>query len=176
MEPYRIVAVLDRSELSQLVLEHALDQARRHDTPEIYFLSVVEDPHASLDELKEWLTAQVLDEVDVFRGIHPDWTGHVDVVRGQPIREIAAFVRSVRADLLVVGASPDVGRIAMAAGIPVLVMSLEEPNLETGICPDCAAIRLSTHGERLFCDAHASDHVTLDLPSPTFASGGGPML
>ena len=175
MEPFRIVAVLERSELTQLVLDHAFDHARRHEAPEIHFLAVVNDLD-SLDDTRDWMITQALEELDSFNGLHPDWSGQIHVARGQLEHEIPAYARAIGAHLIVLGAGDHVGRVAMAAPCPLLIMSLDEPGLETGICPDCSAIRIATAGERLFCDAHASDHVSLDLPTAAFISGGGPLL
>ena len=172
MEPFRIVAVLDRSELSEIVLEHALAHASRHPSPELHFVTIVEDPHASLDEVKERLTALVLDDVDIFQGLKPDWSGHLHVRYGWDDREIPAFARAVNANLDETRASEDVGRIAAATPCPTLVVSLDEPELETGMCPDCATARIESKGERMFCDAHASDELSLRIPTATIVGGG----
>jgi hypothetical protein len=172
MEPFRIVVVLDRSELSEIVLEHALDHASRHTSPELHFVMIVEDPHASLDEVKEHLTALVLDAVDLFQGLQPDWSGHLHVRYGWADREIPAFARVVNANLVVLRASEDVGRIAAMTPCPTLVVSLDEPQLETGSCPDCASARIGSRGERMFCDAHASDELSLRIPTAALVGGG----
>ena len=174
MEPFRIVVVLDRSELSDLVLEHALDHARRHEAPELHFVMIVEDPHASLPAIKERLTALVLDDIDLFQRLHPDWSGHLHVRYGWADREVPAFARAVRADLVVLAASDDVGAIASATPCPLLVLSLDEPDFETGSCPKCAKVRAESNGERLFCDDHASDHVSLRIESSSL--GGGTLM
>jgi nucleotide-binding universal stress UspA family protein len=176
MEPFRIVAVLDRSELSQMVLEHALDHANREELPELHFVTIVEDPHASLDDVKEWMTAQILEEIDLFRGEHPDWSGHIHVRYGWADREIPAFARAIGANLVILAANDEIGRIATAMPCPFLVVSLDEPGFETGTCPDCAAIRLATDGDRMFCDAHAADQVSLRIPEAQIVGGSNLIL
>ena len=171
MEPFRIVAVLDRSELSEIVLEHALDHARRYPAPELHFLTIVEDPHASLDDVKERMTALVLDNVELFQRLHPEWSGHLHVRFGWRDREIPAFSKDVRANLVVLRVDEDLPVIAKATPCPLLVISLDEPELETGECPDCARARIDTHGQQFFCKAHASDHVSMRIPELPVVGG-----
>lgn len=161
VQPFSIVAVLDNSELAEIVLEHALDHARHYESPELHFVTIVEDPHASIDEIKERMTALVLEDLDAFR-ICPQWSGHLHVRFGWPDREIPAFAREVGAKLVVLAASDEAGEIASALPCPTLIVSLDS---ETGICPDCGAVRLATDGERIFCDAHAGDHITMRIPN-----------
>jgi hypothetical protein len=171
MEPFRIVAVLDRSELSEIVLEHALDHARRHPAPEIHFLTILEDPHASIDDAKERMTAEVLEDVELFQRLHPDWSGHIHVQYGWPDHEIPAFARHIGANLIVMGANEDVAKIVKTAPCPLLIVTLEEPGLETGTCPDCAVVRSETGGERMFCEFHSNDRLSMRLPSGTMFTG-----
>ena len=48
MHRYRIVVGLDLSEYAEVVLEHALDQAARHELSELHFVTVVPDASATL--------------------------------------------------------------------------------------------------------------------------------
>ena len=171
MDPFRIVAVLDQSELSEIVLEHALDHAQRHPAPEIHFLTILEDPHASIDDAKERMTAQVLEDIEMFQRLHPDWSGHLHVQYGWADREIPAFARHIGANLIVMAATDDVASIVRVAPCPTLIVSLDEPGLETGVCPDCAMVRTETGGERLFCEFHSNDRVSLRLPNDTIFTG-----
>lgn len=171
MDPFRIVAVLDRSELSEIVLEHALDHARRHPAPEIHFLTILEDPHASIDDAKERMTAQVLEDVELFQRLHPDWSGHLHVQYGWADREIPAFARHIGANLIVMGVTDDIAEILKTAPCPTLVVTLDEPGLETGMCPDCAMVRAETGGERLFCEFHSSDRLSTRLPNSSMFTG-----
>lgn len=162
VQPFPIVAVLDNSELAEIVLQHALDHATQHEVPELHFVSIVEDPHASVDEIKERMTSLVLEDLELFQQLRPDWSGHLHVRFGWADREIPAFAREVGARLVVLGASDEAGDIATLIPCPTLIVSLDS---ETGNCPDCGAVRVASEGERLFCDAHAGDHISMRIPN-----------
>ncbi len=158
-ESFPIVAVLDNSELAEIVLEHALDHATQYEVPELHFLTIVEDPHAPLEDVKDRLTALILDDLEAFQ--RSDWSGHLHVRFGWIDREVAKFAREIGAKLVVLPANDDVGVICAALPCPALIVSVDE---ETGMCPDCAATRLATEGERLFCDAHSDDRISMRIP------------
>lgn len=158
-ESFPIVAVLDNSELAEIVLEHALDHATQYEVPELHFLTVVEDPHASLEDIKDRLTSLILDDLEAFQ--RADWSGFLHVRFGWVDKEVPAFAREIGAKLVVIPANDDVGAITKALPCPALIVSVDE---ETGMCPDCAAMRLATDGERLFCDMHSDDRVSLRGP------------
>lgn len=158
-ESFPIVAILDTTELAEIVLEHALDHATDYAVPELHFLTVVEDPHASLEDVKDRLTSLILDDVEAFQ--RADWSGHLHVRFGWVDREVPKFVREIGAKLVVLPANDDADVIVKTLPCPALIVSLEG---ETGTCPDCAAIRLATAGERLFCDVHADERVAVRAP------------
>lgn len=160
-QSFPIVAVLDNTELAEIVLEHALDHATQIEVPELHFLTVAEDPHAAIEDLKDRLTALVLDDIEAFQCQRPGWSGHLHVRFGWADREIPAFAREIGAKLVVLPASDDAGAIIKALPCPALIVSAEE---ETGMCPNCAATRIATHGERLFCDVHSGDQVSMRIP------------
>jgi hypothetical protein len=158
-ESFPIVAVLDHTELAEIVLEHALDHATEYDVPDLHFLTVVEDPHASLEDIKDRLTALILDDLEAFQ--RADWAGHLHVRFGWVDREVPKFVREIGAKLVVLPANEDADVIVKALPCPALIVSLDD---ETGMCPNCAAVRIATQGEQLFCDVHAGDSVSLRTP------------
>lgn len=158
-QSFPIVAVLDNTELAEIVLEHALDHATEHAVPELHFLTVVEDPHASLENIKDRLTALILDDLEAFQ--RADWSGHLHVRFGWTDREVPKFVREIGAELVILPANDDTDVIIKALRCLALIVSLDE---ETGMCPNCAAVRLATDGEELFCDVHADDVVSLRAP------------
>lgn len=160
-ESFPIVAVLDTTELAEIVLEHTLDHATEYDVPELHFLTVVEDPHASLEDIKDRLTAMILDDLEMFQ--RADWSGHLHVRFGWVDREVPRFVRELGAKLVVLPANDDADVIIKALPCPALVVSLDD---ETGMCPNCAAVRIATNGEQLFCDVHTGDVVSLRAPEP----------
>ena len=165
---FPIVAVLDTTELAEIVLEHALDHATRHDAPELHFVTIVEDPHASLEDVKDRMTSLVLEDLELFQRLRPNWSGHLHVRFGWADREIPAFAREVSAKLVVLPSSEDAGVIATALPCPALIVSADS---ETGICPQCAAIRKESNGERIFCDVHKGDEISMRIGGPTFVGG-----
>ena len=162
VQPFPIVAVLDNTELAEIVLEHALDHATRQESPELHFVTIVEDPHASVDAIKDRMTSLVLEDIEIFQRLRPDWSGHLHVRFGWADREIPALAREVGARIVVLGASDDAGRVAPLVPCPTLIVSVDS---ETGSCPDCGAVRVATNGERIFCDAHAGDHISMRIPN-----------
>src|SRR5512140_2657629 len=100
---FRMVVALDRSEYAEIVLEHALDQAARHDAPDLHILTVQEDDHTPADEIKGTLTHLVADELETFRRDRRDWRARLHVRRGKAADEICVLAGEVGADLIVVG-------------------------------------------------------------------------
>lgn len=177
---FRIAVAYDGSEYAEIVLEHAIDQAARHDAPELHILTVVEDDKADMEQIKQRLAAQVLPSLEVF---HSDqWRARLHVRVGKPHEEIANFAAEIRAQLLVVGrfgahGSSRLGSVASRvvdeSTCPVLVVNLLDESPDTvQQCPDCVAARAETDGERWFCDAHrAPDRISM---SPMIGLGSIP--
>jgi len=189
---YRIVAALDLSEYAEIVLEHALDQAARHDAPFLHFLAVEEHAKEPSDELKQRLTQLVVGQIDTFRDDKRDWRARLHVRAGRPAEQIAELAGEVQADLLVVGRfgvhqgkkRRRIGSVADAvlelAPCPTLIVQLTQHEVEAErACPACAEIRERTDGESWFCAEHsAPDRVGLGsalLPIGTSFDGGGLM-
>lgn len=181
---YRIVVALDRSEYAELVLEHALDQAVRHDAPDLHFLTVLEARDDDPDTAKRWLAGLVLDGLDTFRGDRA-WRSYLHVRAGDPPREIADLAADVAADLLVMGrfgghrrelAELVIERVSCA--VLVVGLSGQELGAEPP-CAACAALREESDGTRWFCASHASPgrlRLTERLPSSGSVGHGGPLL
>jgi len=179
---YRIVIALDGSEYSEIVVEHALDQAARHDAPDLHFLCVVDDED-DVEERKRWLATLVLEGLDTFRDGRPDWRSRLHVRVGRAAEEIVALAGEVQADLLVLGryGTQDPRRssasaIIVGAPCPVLVVGLTDHPIElVPQCPRCVAVREESDGERWFCSAHSGDprlHSTNLLPFTTRMTHG----
>jgi nucleotide-binding universal stress UspA family protein len=101
LPPYVIVVALDHSEYAEIVLEHAMDQALRHDLPELHFLTVIARSRWTVDDAEHHLADAVL---PAFEGIdYADWSIRLHVRRGRPHEEIVAFAGDVRANLIVIG-------------------------------------------------------------------------
>lgn len=160
---YRIVVGLDLSEYSEIVLEHALDQAARHDTPELHLVTVRERRKPSADDVKQALWEHVYPSLETFNQHGMDWRARLHVRRGKPAVEIVELAAEVAADLVVIGRfgghhrrpskSSIYNRILIAAVCPTLVIGLPEPT-DARQCPLCVAIRAETEGEDWFCEDH----------------------
>ncbi len=182
---YRIVVALDLSEYAEIVLEHALDQAARHDAPDLHFVTVVEDDgKVDLVDVKNRLAELVLDGLGNFGERAPDWHARLHVRAGEPDDEIIALANEVDADLIAMGRfglhrpRKQLGSIAHRvlanAPCPVLAINHIDRAPEQPQCPQCVQVRADSDGERWFCDAHsAPDRVTLATTSlPSIWTGG----
>lgn len=179
---FRIVIALDDSEYAELVLEHALDQAVRHDTPELHVLSVV-DGVADVAAAKNRLAGLVLEGLDAFRSGRPDWRTRLHVRIGRPADEIIELAAEVDADLLVLGRyrvhhprRSIADEVIAGATCPTLVVAGIPGHVVEPACSDCAAAREESDGERWFCAAHsAPDRLRLSalIPSSHSLTGGG---
>jgi nucleotide-binding universal stress UspA family protein len=178
---YRIVVGIDLSEYSDIVIEHALDQAARHDAPELHFLTVCEKRRARTEDCKRALWERVHPELEAFNRHGTDWRARLHVRRGKPEVEIAELAADIRADLIVIGQfglhtprSSDKNlpnRVLQNAVCPTLVVSMPVA-MDSPQCPMCAAVREQTDGERWFCPQHGSDHFV----SPMTSWSGGSLM
>jgi nucleotide-binding universal stress UspA family protein len=180
---YRIVIALDGSQYSEIVLEHGLDQAARHDAPDLHVLAVV-DESSGIATAKTWLATAVLEGRDSFRAGRPGWRTRRHVRIGRPAEEIVDLAAEVDADLLVIGRyglhhprRSVADAVVAGATCPTLVVGLTGRAVEAEQpCPECAAMREQSDGERWFCANHAApDRLrlsTLVPPSPPPTRGG----
>lgn len=182
---YRIVAALDGSQYSEIVLEHALDQAARHDAPDLHLITVVEAA-SDVEFTKRWLARMALEGLDDFRDRREGWRTRLHVRVGKADEEIANLAAEVAADLLVIGnygvhpqRKPIAARVLERASCATLVVGLTGHPVEAEPqCPDCVAIREASEGERWFCDAHTGDHpmhASLLVPRGLPLVHGGPL-
>jgi len=182
---YRIVIALDDSEYSEIVLEHALDQASRHDAPDLHVLAVVDD-RTDMTITKTWLATEVLEGLDAFRAGRPDWRTRLHVRCGDPAEEIANLAAEIDADLVVIGRyglhhpRHSVADAVVAKAIcPALVVGLTGHPVDVeAACAACVAVREDSDGERWFCAAHsAPDRLWLStlVPSSVALTHGGPL-
>jgi nucleotide-binding universal stress UspA family protein len=183
MRPYRIVAALDLSEYSEIVIEHALDHAARQQIPDLHMLSVVDDdadPEATASSLE----ALVREGLENFRaGSH--WRTRIHVRLGRVDEEITRLANEIEADLIVIGhyglhstRGSIVERVIANANCPTLVIGLtDHPVAIDEQCVACMAVRAESEGERLFCVIHTDpDRLRLStlLPwSGSLTRGGG---
>ncbi len=178
-----IVVALDLSEYSEIVLEHALDQAVRHSDPDLHFLTVV-DAHADVEDTKSRLAALVIEGLDDFDCA--GWRARLHVRAGPAAEEITALAAEIRAHLIVVGrfgvhhTRRRIGtvahRVIEAATCPTLVVGLNDQSPDHDQCPDCTRVRAESDGERWFCVAHSGPDrerlATALVHGPTWTTSG----
>ena len=160
---FRIVIALDRSEYAEIVFEHGIDQASRHERPDVHIVTVVAKD-ALVDDAKAALAAMLIGDTDHIGAQLAEWRTWVHVLVGDPEEQVPSFAADLRADLLVIGRfgmhdrrRSTADRMIPRATCPVLVVNLKEDERAEPGCPACAEVRESTGAERLFCDAHTSD-------------------
>jgi nucleotide-binding universal stress UspA family protein len=173
--PITVLAAIDFSEASDLVVEHALAMARQADAHEIHFLHVRPIPSDEADrearqiEFEQWLDARVRDNGSV------PYT--IKVVAHEAYGDAADVIVEMAGDLLasavVVGTHGRKGlqRMVMGsvaesvvrnAGCPVLVarpqMHREPAARIEPPCPQCVERRAQSGGEQLWCEQHSEKH------------------
>jgi nucleotide-binding universal stress UspA family protein len=182
---FRIVVGIDLSEYADIVTEHALDQAARHDAPELHFLTVREKRRPSGDACKQALWEQVYPALETFNRFGSDWRARLHVRRGKPEVEIAELAAEIRADLIVIGQfglhTPRASdknvpnRVLQQAVCPTLVVGVPA-TLDARQCPLCVAVREDTEGERWFCAPHAGERGSDHIVSPMTTWSGGSLM
>ena len=182
---YRIVVGLDGSEYAPMVLEHALDQAARHDAADLHLVMVINNT-ADADRTKRWLAQTALEGLDAFSEHKGEWRTRLHVRVGKTDEELAVLAAEVEADLLVIGnygvhpaRKPIAARVIENAPCPTLVVGLAGHEVDAmPQCPDCMTVREATEGERWFCEAHTSDvelRMSTLLPISSPLGRGGTM-
>lgn len=178
---YKIVAGIDLSEYSDLVIEHALDQAARHASPELHFLTVKEKKRASSQDMQTRLASLVYPVLETFNRHATNWRARLHVRGGKPDEQIAGLAADVRADLIVIGSfglhhggntlRTVPSRVLHNAICPTLVAVMPKAQDLSPHCGYCDVVREETDGDRLFCDAHSGDRVNLTSPITTWSGG-----
>jgi nucleotide-binding universal stress UspA family protein len=179
---YRIVVGIDLSEYADIVIEHALDQAARHHSPELHFLTVCEKKKVSTEDCKQALWERVYPSLEAFNRHGTEWRARLHVRRGKPDQQIGALAADIRADLIVVGnfglhnpRNNDKNlpnRVLQQAVCPTLVVGMPEV-LDTKQCPVCVQLREHSEGERWFCDRHTSSRRDDHAITPMTVWSGG---
>lgn len=180
---YRIVVGLDLSEYSDVVLEHALDQAARHEAPELHLLTVREKRNPTADEVKQALWERVYSTLEAFNQHAKEWRARLHVRRGKPDEQIVQLASEVAADMIVMGefglhhkrpsskAIPN--KVILNATCPTLVVGMPQA-WDAKQCPMCVAVRQHSEGEDWWCDEHGSSRKNRDnvLTPMTVWNGG----
>ncbi|HET7503140.1 MAG TPA: universal stress protein [Kofleriaceae bacterium] len=183
---FRIVVGIDLSEYSDIVLEHALDQAARHDAPELHFLTVRERRRPSAEDCKQALWDRIYPTLEAFNRHGTDWRARLHIRRGKPEIEIAELAAEIRADLIVIGQfglhTPRASdknlpnRVLQQAVCPTLVVGPPVAVDSTPQCPMCVVVREDTEGERWFCSQHAGDRGRDHMISAMTTWSGGNVM
>lgn len=174
---YRMVVGVDLSEYSDIVIEHALDQAARHEAPELHFL-YVNERKGNTEELKQRLWDRVYPTLQTFNEhASGDWRARLHVRSGKPAHELAELASELSADLVVIGQfglhkKKVVSALVEAASCPTLIVGMPNTANASPTCPMCAAVRDETQGERWFCAAHAGDRLAHATTPMTVWTGG----
>lgn len=176
---YRIVVGVDLTEYSQIVIEHSLDQAARHQLPELHFLHVAEKGKRSIEELTDRLSNAVYPSLQVFNQYGNDWRARLHVRRGKPEDQIAGLAADVLGDLIVLGQfglhrRGIANRVLAAAPCATLVVGMPHA-LDVTQCQECATIREASGGDVWFCDDHIVKHHHVS-PMTTWTGGQGVLL
>lgn len=155
---YRMVVGVDLSEYSDIVIEHALDQAARHPAPELHFLTVNEGKRGN-EELKQALWERCSPLLETFTANASEWRARLHVRRGKPEDEISALAAELSADLIIIGQfglhkNKLVGEVVRSSGCPTLVVGMPNPAQVSPMCPSCAAVRDESQGGQWFCAQH----------------------
>ncbi len=174
-----MVVGVDLSEYSDIVVEHALDQAARHPMPELHFIYVNEGK-GNNEEHKQRLWERVYPTLETFNQHASEWRARLHVRCGAAADAIAELASELTADLVVIGQfglhkKKVVARLVEAASCPTLVVGMPNTANASPTCPMCAAVRDETQGERWFCAAHASDRLAHTTTPMTVWTGGSLM-
>lgn len=180
---FPIVIALDDSEYSEIVLEHALDQASRHLSPVLHFIRIVKR-ESELDLAHAKLATEVREGFETFALAPADYPCRLHVRAGHAADEIVNLAHEVKARLLIVGrygahrkSRSLADEVVANAPCPTMVIGLSGETVEAvRQCPDCVEARETSDGEIWFCRAHAApDRIRLSslVPGVTHDGRGG---
>jgi len=174
--PITVLAAIDFSDVSSLVVTYAVEMARQRHANEIHFLHVNHGPlgdeeaqEARRAELLEWLGARLQGR---------DGVPHTAKVvcheaSGDPGTLIVEMASDLLSDVVLVGTHGRKGmqRILLGSvsefvvrycGCPVVVVrpKMHEQSVPqiAPPCPLCVETRVNSHGETLWCEQHSKKH------------------
>jgi nucleotide-binding universal stress UspA family protein len=173
--PVTVLAAIDFSEASDLVVEQALAMARQANAHEIHFLHVRPAPKSEADaeghhnEFEAWLDARVQSS----GALAPSVKVVAHEANGNPAHVIVEMASDLLASAVVVGTHGRKGlqrmvmgsvaeSVVRSAGCPVLVArpvmhDQPAPRIEPP-CPQCVERRAETGGAELWCEQHTEKH------------------
>lgn len=173
---YKIVAGIDLSEYADIVLEHALDQAARHQCPELHLVTVQEGKTPTSEQLKQALWERAYPSLEAFNQHGVEWRAKLHVRSGKPEEQLAMLAAEIRADLIVIGhfglhQANMPNRVMQAAICPTLVVGMPEAIDTAPQCPACVVMREDTDGDRWFCVDHADTEAHPMTPMTSWTHG-----
>jgi nucleotide-binding universal stress UspA family protein len=173
--PITILAAIDYTEHSSLVVQFAVDIARQQKAQRVDFVHVrqanVDDEarEATRAELEAWISARLEDT----NGLPYTGKAVVHEEGGNPAEVIVSMASDLNASVVVVGTHGRkglqrmlMGSVAEAvvrnAGCPVLVVrpvshTQAAPSIEPP-CPRCVEVQEQTQGAQLWCEQHDEKH------------------
>jgi nucleotide-binding universal stress UspA family protein len=172
---FSILAAIDFSDTSSLVVQEAVELARRKHAAQLHFLHVNATPmddaerDAQQAELLEWLGVRLKGSAAVPQGVSV--VGHLQ--SGDPAKLILEMAGDLSADMVVVGTHGRkgiqrllLGSVAAAVvkdcGCPVLVVRAkvhDHPSLRVEPpCARCVETRIQSHGQTFWCEQHQEKH------------------
>jgi nucleotide-binding universal stress UspA family protein len=173
--PITVLAAIDFSEASDLVVEHAFAMAKQLTAREIHFLNVripaddASDREARQLEFQEWLDARVRSNGSLPQTIKV--VAHEAI--GKPAEVIVEMAGDLLASAVVVGTHGRKGfqrmvlgsvaeTVVRNAGCPVLVVRPQMhdrpvPRIEPP-CSRCLETRAASGGEHMWCEQHREKH------------------
>jgi nucleotide-binding universal stress UspA family protein len=173
--PISVLAAIDFSGSSSLVVQHAVEAARQMKAEEIHFLHVrtIDEDEAALEgaraEFEQWLAAR-LQGAD---GVPETVKIVAHEARGNPADVIIEMASDLLTNLVVVGTHGRTGlsrmvlgsvaeAVVRSAGCPVLVVRPQVheqrvPRIEPP-CPRCVETRSKSEGREFWCEQHTQKH------------------
>jgi nucleotide-binding universal stress UspA family protein len=175
LPPYAILAAVDYSDISSLVVQEAVELARQKRAGQLHFLHInhSEPDDAGQDarhaELLEWLDARLRDNPALIPDVKI--VGHE--LSGDPAKLILEMAGDLSVDTVVVGTHGRkgmerllLGSVAAAVvkgcGCAVWVVR-QKQHAQAAVqieppCPRCLQTRLESHGKTLWCEQHSEKH------------------
>jgi nucleotide-binding universal stress UspA family protein len=173
--PVTVLAAIDYSDTSTLVVQHAVEMAREKRAQELHFLHVrpngrdAADDDACRQELEEWLAARLQGP----EGVNEDVRVIAHEAHGNPAKVIVDMASELLASAVVVGTHGRQGMQRMVMGsvaeavvrkagctvsvVRPMVHHDATPSIEPP-CPRCIETRIQSGGDEYWCEQHAEKH------------------
>ena len=175
--PITVLAAIDYSDTSTLVVQHAVEMAREKRAQEIHFLHVrpnardadADDDDACRLELEAWLAARL----EGPEGVNENVRVVAHQAHGNPAKVIVDMASELLASAVIVGTHSRQGMQRMVMGsvaeavvrkagctVSVVRPMLHHeptPSIEAP-CPNCVEARAKSGGNEYWCEQHSGKH------------------